>query len=133
MFNLFNLKIVLVLVLAFTVTGCSLMGDDEGSSSTSNAPRDTDAITMRNGDVLAGTLDFDNIRVKTTYLPEMSIAKKDIDSIEFTTDSDSAKIRTKGGDTLRGKVFVSTFALIDSNLPEKPVLNRSDIRIIHCR
>jgi len=107
-------------------------GDDEGSGP-SNAPRDTDAITMRNGDVLAGTLDFDSLRIKTSYLPEMSIEKKDIDSVEFSSDSDTAKIRTKGGDTIRGKIFISTFALTDSNLPEQPVLKRSDIRIIHCQ
>ena len=133
MFNMFSLRIVLVLALTFSLAGCSLMGGDDEGSGTSNAPRDTDAITMRNGDVLAGTLDFDSLRIKTTYLPEMSIEKKDIDSVEFSSDSDTAKIRTKGGDTIRGKIFISTFALIDSNLPEQPVLKRSDIRIIHCR
>lgn len=133
MFNLFSLRIVLVLALVFSVAGCSLMGGDEDSSNTSNAPRDSDAVTMRNGDVLAGVVDFDSMRIKTSYLPEMSIEKKDIDSIEFTAESDTAKVRTKGGDVIRGKIFITTFALIDSSLPEAPVLKRDDIRIIHCR
>jgi hypothetical protein len=110
-----------------------MMGGDDDSSKTSNAPRDTDVVTMRNGDVLAGVVDFNLIRIKTSYLPEMSIDKKDIDSIEFAVESDTAKVRTKGGDTIRGKIFLNTFALVDSSLPEAPVLKRDDIRIIHCR
>ena len=133
MFHILSLRMFLILAFLCSVTGCAMMGGDDSSTGASNAPKDTDTITMRNGDVLAGTLDFDTISIKTSYLPEMSIARKDIDSIEFSVESDTAMIRTKGGDTLRGKVGMSTFAIIDSSLPEQPVVSKKDIRIIHCR
>jgi len=110
-----------------------MMGGEDDDSSVSNTPVDVDTITMRNGDVLTGTLDFDKITVKTSYLPEMSISKNDIDSIEFVGDSKLVKFRTKGGDVIRGEIAVSTFALTDSTLPEQPVVEKQDIRIIHCR
>lgn len=126
--------ILLICALTF-VTGCAMLGGDDEKSgdAVSSTPRKKDSVTMRNNDVLMGRLDFKTIDLKTSYLPTMTLRKDDIDTIEFYAKKDDVKVRTKSGDILRGTLSRKSFKLVDTSLPEEPVLQQQNIKMIHCR
>jgi len=129
------LSVCFVLIFSTGACGCALLGGEEDSDggAVSNTPRKQDSVTMRNGDVIKGTVDIETIVLVTSYLPPMRMKKADIDTIEFFGKDQQVKVRTKHGDTMRGTISDEKFRLSESSLPESPVLARNDIKQIRLR
>lgn len=128
-------KLVLALCVVTFISGCAMMGGDDEKSgeATSSVPRKRDSITMRNNDVITGSLDFETIELNTAYLPKLKLKRDDLDTIEFVGKTGKAKVRTKSGDILRGTLSIKKFKLVDTSLPKDPVFAQKDIKLIHCR
>ena len=129
-------KRLIIAICAVTfISGCAMLGGDDEKSgeAVSSVPRKRDSITMRNYDVITGSLGFDSIERKTAYLPSLKLKTDDIDTIEFVGKAGKAKVRTKAGDVLRGSLSIKKFKLLDTSLPQDPVFEQKDIKLIHCR
>ena len=128
-------KMIIAMCIVTFISGCAMLGGDDEKSgeAVSSVPRKRDSITMRNYDVITGSLGFDWIELKTAYLPTLKLKTDDIDTIEFVGKAGKAKVRTKAGDVLRGSLSIKKFKLLDTSLPQDPVFEQKDIKLIHCR
>ena len=128
-------KMIIAMCIVTFISGCAMLGGDDEKSgeAVSSVPRKRDSITMRNYDVITGSLGFDSIELKTAYLPTLKLKTDDIDTIEFVGKAGKAKVRTKAGDVLRGSLSIKKFKLLDTSLPQDPVFEQKDIKLIHCR
>ena len=128
-------RLIIALCAVTFISGCAMLGGDDEKSgeAVSSVPRKRDSITMKNNDVITGSLDFDTIDLQTAYLPTLKLKRDDIDTIEFVGKDGKAKVRTKAGDVLRGTLSIKKFKLTDTSLPKDPILEQKNIKLIHCR
>lgn len=122
-----KLRVLAALAAALvTLTGCAMTGGDD--SEASSTAKNVDSVTMKNDDVLVGELGLEEVRITTEYLSALTLETRHIERIDILSGG-KAKIETRHGDTLHGKLDVASLKL-KSKTGADVVLSLADVKRI---